>query len=119
MGMQGAVAPQLDYGDVDQELVSLRTELILVKESRETVTDELKGAKELLAEKDAEISDLEQQVSARDDELDELRSQRLREDEISDLAKVRTLLKSGKCDEGREALERVLDQADNCWRLSS
>ena len=37
-------------------------------------------------------------------------------DQISELAKVRSCLKDGHVEEGRERLERVLDELDNCWR---
>ena len=38
------------------------------------------------------------------------------DDQISELAKVRSCLKDGHVEEGRERLERVLDELDNCWR---
>ena len=66
--------------------------------------------------KGQKIDELDGLVEELRGELDEYDERVIGFGQIKDLARARTLLKSDKLDEGRQALERVLDEIDSAWR---
>lgn len=93
--------------DLLEELEKLKSEHAQhVEDTAERIV-ELESAAE---DDDEEIDELKAKVS-------ELEEKVLHEDQLQRLAKVRSTLYAGKTDEGRDMLERVLDELDSCWRL--
>lgn len=71
----------------------------------------------------AELAELEQTIKTQKDLIEALKKQvgELKEDalageQITELARIRTALKQGRHDEGRDRLERVLGDLDSSWR---
>lgn len=89
-----------------------------------TITDKPQAADELTAlkQENSALRDKVRELEDDDDSLDwgfpSCDSPHLLEDEVYELAKARTALFNGRCDEGREMLERVLDRTvGDKWRL--
>lgn len=84
------------------------------------LTDHNTSLQERIAALQERKEALEQQVEELEDELNDAEEAPiLGEDDIRELAQIRTALKAGRADEGRERLERVLDGLDSCWRLKA
>lgn len=100
---------------VESELAALRTEIIALRECRES--DEIARLKRRIGSLEFSLDDAKQYCSECGDDLDDP-ADTITEDDIRELAKARTALMNGKCDEGRDMLERVLDRAvGDKWRL--
>ena len=65
------------------------------------------------------LSDLHERAVAEVEYLTEALEEKIPgvgDDHVTELARIRTCLKAGRCDAGRERLERVLDDLDGAWR---
>ena len=92
--------------------------------------DAIAGMEALQEEKLAEIAQLEKErdkaesdaterqsrIDELEDKVYELEADLLDNAHVRELAKARTAIYAGRSDEGRERLERVLDDVDTCWR---
>lgn len=91
-------------------------------------TEEIESLKSRIIELEDEVSGLKASVEAKDEEIDDLESrvEEMREEmdaspvlleHVHTLAKARSAIFAGRHDEGRERLERVLDETGEPWRL--
>ena len=91
------------------EINGLKDRVSELEQIRDDQADEIKSLKGEVEDRDEEITGLETEVK-------EARAGALHE-QIRDLAKARGALFAGRHNEGREMLERALDETGEPWRL--
>ena len=81
----------------------------------------IESLKARIVELEGELEDAQNAASDAENRVHELETEledvpEIVDGQIREMAKIRTVLKAGKCDEGRERLERVLGDLDGSWR---
>ena len=95
--MQAAIAELENYRD------EMAAKIAEMQEALDEAINECEQAQ-------GDAADLEEAIA-------EMRPKVIDDVRLQELARIRMALKSGRHDEGRERLERVLDELDNSWRL--
>lgn len=88
----------------------------VVADSIDALQSENEELKVQLASAKGEVDDLLFVIAELRAEQRDILAKSVSPDTVRDLAKARTDLYSGRADEGRFRVERVLDELDNAWR---
>lgn len=87
-------------------------------------TDTVESLKSRVLELEADLAEAKADFESAEDRIEELEGEvsdledtpPLPEEQIRELAQIRTTLKCGRHEDGRERLERVLDEVGGAWR---
>ena len=89
--------------ELEKHRAEMAAKIAQMQEALDEAINECEQAQGDAAELEKTIAEMQPKV------IDDVR--------LQELARIRTVLKSGRHDEGRERLERILDELDNSWRL--